>query len=130
MERPPEGASAPATGPSRTHPEELEQRTEEMKLIVHAETGTQMIRDSLSEYCSIFSSCSSEQQDSYCNQEVWDFVPPQSSLSPAEPAAAQLPAFTVLLVNGTLWIPRSVEAPPQNRTLFSRDWFGSEPNRL
>ncbi|XP_024117548.1 leucine-rich repeat serine/threonine-protein kinase 1 isoform X3 [Oryzias melastigma] len=106
VERPPEGASAPATGPSRTHPEELEQRTEEMKLIVHAETGTQMIRDSLSEYCSIFSSCSSEQQDSYCNQEVWDFVPPQSSLSPAEPAAAQLPAFTVLLVNGTLWIPR------------------------
>ncbi|RVE74986.1 hypothetical protein OJAV_G00027480 [Oryzias javanicus] len=53
-----------------------------------------MIRDSLSEYCSISSSCSAE--DSCCNQEVWDFVPPRSSLPPAEPAGAQHQAFTVL----------------------------------
>ncbi|XP_034536413.1 leucine-rich repeat serine/threonine-protein kinase 1 isoform X2 [Notolabrus celidotus] len=110
----------------------------EVTLIYSEEAGTQIIQhqDSLTDYCSISSSCSTElprsdstssaglgwvassvlqpltdqeepsrdqdqdqdQQASTC--PVWDSV---ETLTPTPP---NLQAFTVLSVNGTLWIPR------------------------
>lgn len=91
-----------------------------MRRIFQEEAGTQMLQDSLSEYCSISSTCTTERQDSDCTEpspgepqelgcDLRDSVQLESSLSPAEAATPQLQAFTLLLVNRTLWIPRFVK---------------------
>uniref|UniRef100_A0A3P9J7W9 non-specific serine/threonine protein kinase n=1 Tax=Oryzias latipes TaxID=8090 RepID=A0A3P9J7W9_ORYLA len=118
VQRPAAVASASSTGPSSSnHKEQAEQRNGQMRRIFQEEAGTQMIQDSLSEYCSISSTCTTERKDSDCTEpspgepqelgcELRDSVQLESSLPPAEAATPQLQAFTLLLVNRTLWIPR------------------------
>ncbi|XP_026149127.1 leucine-rich repeat serine/threonine-protein kinase 1 isoform X3 [Mastacembelus armatus] len=117
------------------HEEKLEWTNGEVTLIYSEEAGTQIIQhqDSLTDYCSISSNCSLEQQGSDCSstagrssfassvplsadqdeterdQDQQASTNPESYLGAAEaviPTPPHLQAFTVLPVNGTLWIPR------------------------
>lgn len=106
-------------------------------MIYSEEAGTQIIQhqDSLTDYCSMSSSCSLELPGSDCsstaglgslasrssvslpadreetgkNQDQQASTNPESDVDSAETVNVtppQLQAFTVLAVNGTLWIPR------------------------
>ena len=116
--------------------EKLEWTNREVTLIYSEKAGTQIFhhQDSLIDYCSISSSCSLEPLASDCSsptagslassssvplpaepeetgrdQNQQTSTNPESDLETAEtvnPTTPQLQAFTVLPVNGTLWIPR------------------------
>uniref|UniRef100_UPI0037E88571 leucine-rich repeat serine/threonine-protein kinase 1 n=1 Tax=Semicossyphus pulcher TaxID=241346 RepID=UPI0037E88571 len=122
---------------TRDQKERQEWTNGEVTLIYSEEAGTQIIQhqDSLTEYCSISSSCSQELQGSDGSstaglgsvtssssvQQPADEEEPgrdqnqQASTNPEcdldstetlNPSLPELQAFTVLPVNGTLWIPR------------------------
>uniref|UniRef100_A0A3B5BEW0 non-specific serine/threonine protein kinase n=1 Tax=Stegastes partitus TaxID=144197 RepID=A0A3B5BEW0_9TELE len=101
----------------------------EMTLIYSETAGTQIIQhqDSLTDYCSISSNCSLEPQESDCSStadlscsgvslpadldQTGSDQDEQASANPVPdltmtPTTPQLQAFAVLLVKGTLWIPR------------------------
>ena len=107
----------------------------EVTLIYSEEAGTQIIQhqDSLTDYCSLLSSCSLEPPSSdsssavdlgssathssvprSADQEGTGGAKEQQASTNPDPASAetvnptvpQLQAFSVLPVNGTLWIPR------------------------
>ncbi|XP_028257720.1 leucine-rich repeat serine/threonine-protein kinase 1 [Parambassis ranga] len=113
--------------------DKLEWTNGEVTLIYSEEAGTQIIQhqDSLTDYCSISSNCSLPESDysstidpsSFAssssaplpadmeelerNQDQQASTNPEDDLYSAENSAApQLQAFTVLPVNGTLWVPR------------------------
>ncbi|XP_035769470.1 leucine-rich repeat serine/threonine-protein kinase 1 [Neolamprologus brichardi] len=116
--------------------EKPEWSNEKVTLIFDEQAGTQMIQhqDSLTDYCSISSACSLEpvELDSSSSIDHSSFGSCSGVLQPADleeigrnhkrpssskgyglesaetvnPAAPHLQAFTVLHVNGTLWIPR------------------------
>ncbi|XP_032367721.1 leucine-rich repeat serine/threonine-protein kinase 1 isoform X2 [Etheostoma spectabile] len=99
--------------------EKLEWTEGEVTLIYSEEAGTQIIQhqDSLTEYCSISSNCSLEPVGSDCSSPAalaslasHSSVPlsaeDQDQQASSNPTPPQLQAFTVLPVNGTLWIPR------------------------
>uniref|UniRef100_A0A3B4UE03 non-specific serine/threonine protein kinase n=2 Tax=Seriola dumerili TaxID=41447 RepID=A0A3B4UE03_SERDU len=118
--------------------EKLEWTNGEVTLIYSEEAGTQIIQhqDSLTDYCSISSSCSLEPLGSDCSSTAdlgslatHSSLPPpplpaerdepgsgqdqQASINPDLESAEtlnltvpELQAFKVLTVNGTLWIPR------------------------
>ncbi|XP_040888792.1 leucine-rich repeat serine/threonine-protein kinase 1 isoform X2 [Toxotes jaculatrix] len=115
--------------------EKLEWTNGEVTLIYSEDAGTQIIQhqDSLTDYCSISSNCSLEPLGSDCSStaDLGSFsthtsVPPpadrhgtgneqdqEASANPdldsaetVNPTMPHLQAFTVLPVNGTLWIPR------------------------
>ncbi|KAM9861302.1 leucine-rich repeat serine/threonine-protein kinase 1 [Aulostomus maculatus] len=135
----PAGLSAVATTDLTTvDPEEkLEWTTGPVTLTFSEEAGTQIIQhqDSLTDYCSISSSCSLEPLGSECSgaagfssvgsshsgpppveqreagrdQDQQKSTQPEAELETEEVVKAtppQLQAFTVLLVKDTLWIPR------------------------
>ncbi|XP_069384604.1 leucine-rich repeat serine/threonine-protein kinase 1 isoform X3 [Paralichthys olivaceus] len=113
----------------------VEWTTGEVTLIYSEEAGTQIIQhqDSLTDYCSILSNCSLEPPRSDCSsdvdlgssathshvassadqEETGSAKDQQASTNPdpdsaeiVNPTVPQLQAFSVLPVNGTLWIPR------------------------
>ncbi|KAF1392492.1 hypothetical protein PFLUV_G00028510 [Perca fluviatilis] len=97
----------------------LEWTEGEVTLIYSEEAGTQIIQhqDSLTEYCSISSNCSLEPLGSDCSSTAGlaslashSSVPlpaeDQDQQASTNPTPPHLQAFTVLPVNGTLWIPR------------------------
>ncbi|CAJ1048538.1 leucine-rich repeat serine/threonine-protein kinase 1 isoform X2 [Xyrichtys novacula] len=116
--------------------EQQEWANGEVSLIYSEEAGTQIIQhqDSLTDYCSISSSCSMEliesdglssaglgsvtssssqppaDQEELCqDQDQQASNGPECGINSAEsliPTLPKLQAFTVLSVNGTLWIPR------------------------
>ena len=117
--------------------EKLDWNNGEVTVIYSEEAGTQIIQhqDSLTDYCSISSSCSLEPPGSDCSsaaglgslvsrssvpltadqEETGRDQDQQAATSPEfdpdsvetlNPAPPHLQAFTVLPVNGTLWIPR------------------------
>lgn len=117
--------------------EKLDWNNGEVTVIYSEEAGTQIIQhqDSLTDYCSISSSCSLELPGSDCSsatgrgslvsrssvplpadreetggdQEQQAATSLEFDLDPVEtlnPTPPHLQAFTVLPVNGTLWIPR------------------------
>uniref|UniRef100_A0A3P8N5J4 non-specific serine/threonine protein kinase n=1 Tax=Astatotilapia calliptera TaxID=8154 RepID=A0A3P8N5J4_ASTCA len=116
--------------------EKPEWSNEKVTLIFNEQAGTQMIQhqDSLTDYCSISSACSLEpvELDSSSSIDHSSFGSCSGVLQPADleeiernhkrqsssksyglesaetmnPTAPHLQAFTVLQVNGTLWIPR------------------------
>ncbi|KAM4592288.1 leucine-rich repeat serine/threonine-protein kinase 1 isoform 1-T1 [Odontesthes bonariensis] len=132
--RPPTGVSVVGTSDlNPTHQKDKLERTNgEVTLIYSEEAGTQIIQhqDSLTEYCSISSDCSLDplQFGSSSTKDLSNsgsIVPlpvgleeagkDQQTLRPPEascaaettpPPTPQLQAFTLLPVNGTLWIPR------------------------
>ncbi|TKS70402.1 Leucine-rich repeat serine/threonine-protein kinase 1 [Collichthys lucidus] len=117
--------------------EKLDWNNGEVTVIYSEEAGTQIIQhqDSLTDYCSISSSCSAEPLGSDCSSTAglgslasYSSAPlpgdqegtgrdqhqdqQQSDLDSAgavDSTLPQLQAFTVLPVNGTLWIPRILE---------------------
>lgn len=132
----PAGVTKVTTPDSRPE-EKLEWTNGEVTLIYSDEAGTQIIQhqDSLTDYCSISSSCSLEPQESDCStieglssldshsslllpahqietskdQDHHKSTNPESALNSAVNVNATIPqlqAFTVLPVNETLWIPR------------------------
>lgn len=111
--------------------DKLEWTNGQVTLIYSEEAGTQIFQhqDSLTDYCSISSNCSLEPLGSDCSSAAGSSsVPlpadqeetgrdqnqqasanPELDLETAETVNLTLPqlqAFTVLPVNGTLWIPR------------------------
>lgn len=107
--------------------EKLEWTNGEVTLIYSEEAGTQIIQhqDSLTDYCSISSQSSLELPGSDCSSAAglssltsrssvplpadWEEMSRDPDLDSAEtvnPTPPHLQAFTVLSVNGTLWIPR------------------------
>lgn len=117
--------------------EKLEWTNGEVALIHSEEAGTQIFQhqNSLTDYCSISSTCSrepllsgcpsttgsnslgnsrsvvlsAEQEEKGSHQNQQSSSNPESDLETAEtvnPTPPHLQAFTVLPVNGTLWIPR------------------------
>nr|XP_020479276.1 leucine-rich repeat serine/threonine-protein kinase 1 [Monopterus albus] len=126
VQRPAGVTSVTANDLKTTEQEEnLERASGEMTLIYTEEGGTQIIQhqDSLTDYCSISSNCFLELLGSDCSSTTGLSSLPAdhdemgrdqdqqacTSLESAEtmnPKTPQLQAFTVLPVNGTLWIPR------------------------
>ncbi|XP_041840522.1 leucine-rich repeat serine/threonine-protein kinase 1 isoform X2 [Melanotaenia boesemani] len=134
VQRPP-GVSMVGGGDANTaeHIEEQEWTNGEVTVVYSEEAGTQIIQhqDSLTDYCSMSSSCSLEpaesdssstrdrscsflpfaadQEEAGRNQDQEKPTSPESdsdSAGKTKPTSPQLQAFTLLLVSGTLWIPR------------------------
>ncbi|XP_070704804.1 leucine-rich repeat serine/threonine-protein kinase 1 [Pempheris klunzingeri] len=127
----PAGVTTVTTADLKTKDQDQEKKLEwsngEVTLIYSEGAGTQIIQhqDSLTDYCSVSSDCSLELLGSDCSSTAGlsslashSSVPLPSdheeagrdldleSAETGSPAAPQLQAFTVLPVNGTLWIPR------------------------
>ncbi|CAN9506910.1 unnamed protein product [Ophioblennius macclurei] len=124
---------AAAALPSSHQDQEVENFTGEVTLIYSEDAGTQILQhqESLTDYCSITSSCSTEPPQSDCSRTDNLSLPAGCSssaslsaesegsdrdqseptltdphLDPAESSDPELQAFTVLPVSGALWIPR------------------------
>ncbi|XP_076011527.1 leucine-rich repeat serine/threonine-protein kinase 1 isoform X2 [Genypterus blacodes] len=130
----PAGITTPTTPDTKTadQEEKLDLINGEVTLIYSEDAGTQIIQqqDSLTDYCSISSDSnhsieplglnrsgsgalsslgSSEQEETDRDQERQRSTisePEPESVETRSPTPPQLQAFTVLSVNGTLWIPR------------------------
>lgn len=97
--------------------EKLKERSAEVSFMCSEQAGAQILQlqDSLSEYCSVSSDYSLEQQESLPGSSSEDRDLDKRTLqnqSETGQTQTQLQALTVIPVKGALWIPRCSLFPP------------------